>query len=344
MSVPCSLRQVFLQNTANIFQPGPRQVPNLLPVKNGEPVQPVSTNAKDEIPADDLDDFEKEPPTPTNCEPPPHVVAVEHVQVASITPSDSGSVYENGFVTKEDQDENEESNEEESEESKKDSDATSDFDSDSEAESTDPPFEALNHYVALPSVVVDDETPDANVEDNQGLVILPELQGLNESSDEPQPVQPKLAIQEDFDLSPNSETADLPGKPTLPLARALSKESVDSSKFAMTETEFSDWADNSLGGDLDAELEIDPEPVKTSAVKVVGDMASSPDSPVKPLSNGCTNLSDIEFADDSEERSLDLKGYTKLVEEVPTPDKSTNTPVSLLTRYQLDLVWSLTTS
>ncbi|XP_046461046.1 F-actin-monooxygenase MICAL3-like isoform X11 [Daphnia pulex] len=318
--------QVFLQNTANIFQPGPRQVPNVLPVeKANEPAQPVLSIPK-EMPPEDLECFEKEPPTPTNSEPPAEAIAVtiESSAVVPVTPSDSGSAQTNGNIASEVT-----SSDTESEESKEESnrDATSDFDTDSEADSSEPPYEALNQYVALPSVVVEEDEEPA-------VVILQDVQELQspESTDEapprPPPHHPKLAMQEDFDLSPSSEKIDLPEKLTT-WARSLSKESVDSSKFAMTETEFSDWADNSLGGDLDAELNIDPEPVKQTAAKEQARPSETPAAkPAVSVNNGSTNLDDIEYADDSEERVVDFKGYTNLVEETPTPEKP-DTPVAV---------------
>ena len=260
-------------------------MPNLLPIKNGE-TEPVVLDVAKEVHSEDID----EPPTPTNCQPPTDSLAVESLEVAPMTPTDSGSTKENGNGDK--NVESEESNRE----------ATSDFESDSEADSS--PFEALNQYVALPSVVVEDDEPAAQQEPD----VSPQ------SEEEPQRAQPKLAVQEDFDLSPTSEPTDSSPKPAA-VVRSRSRESVDSSKFAMTETEFSDWADNSLGGDLDAELDIDPEPLKASKNSIPSEI------PAKPLNNGAANLDDIEFADDSEERVLDFKGYAKLVEEVATPDK-----------------------
>lgn len=292
-------------------------MPNELAVKNGQDVEPVRPTAEETPPEDEL---EKEPPTPTNCQPPSGipVEGVDSLDVAQVTPSDS--VHENGLVVEE------EPSDDDSSETDAKEDATSDFDSDSEVESSDPPYQALNHYVALPSVVVEDETPVGD----PVVVVLPELQGPSETADDhPQRVQPQLAVQEDFDLSPTNEAVDVSDRRPSPLVRARSKESIDSSKFAMTETEFSDWADNSLGGDLDAELDIDPEPVKQTAVKEqMIPSLTSPDTPVKSLNNGASNLDDIEFADDSEGRIVDLKGYTKLVEEIPTPDKPTSPPVS----------------
>jgi hypothetical protein len=103
----------------------------------------------------------------------------------------------------------------------------------------------------------------------------------------------------------------------------------------MTETEFSDWADNSLGGDLDAELNIDPEPVKQTAAKEQARPSETPAAkPTVFVNNGSTNLDDIEYADDSEERVVDFKGYTNLVEETPTPEKP-DTPVVMLLFYSL---------
>ena len=74
-------------------------------------------------------------------------------------------------------------------------------------------------------------------------------------------INPKLAIQEDFDLSPLSESAigspmDYTGSAgsNWILRRTKSKESVDSAKFCLTETEFSDWTENSLAGDAHSEL------------------------------------------------------------------------------------------
>ncbi len=301
-------------------------MPNVLPVgKTNEPAQPVPSIPK-EMPPEDLDGFEKEAPTPTNSEPPAETVAaIESSEVIPVTPSDSGSAQTNGNIASEVTSSDTESGESKEE---SDPDATSDFDTDSEADSSESPYEALNQYVALPSVVVEeDEEPP--------VVILQNVQELQspESTDEapprPPPHHPKLAMQEDFDLSPSSEKIDLPEKLTT-WARSLSKESVDSSKFAMTETEFSDWADNSLGGDLDAELNIDPEPVKQTAAKEQARPSETPAAnPAVSVNNGSTNLDDIEYADDSEERVVDFKSYTNLVEETPTPEKP-NTPLVML--------------
>lgn len=305
-------------------------MPNVLPVeKTNEPAQPVLSIPK-EMPPEDLECFEKEPPTPTNSEPPAEAIAVkiESAEVVPVTPSDSGSAQTNGNIASEVT-----SSDTESEESKEESnrDATSDFDTNSEADSSEPPYEALNQYVALPSVVVEEDEEPA-------VVILQDVQELQspESTEEapPPPHHPKLAMQEDFDLSPSSEKIDLPEKLTT-WARSLSKESVDSSKFAMTETEFSDWADNSLGGDLDAELNIDPEPVKQTAAKEQARPSETPAAkPAVSVNNGSTNLDDIEYADDSEERVVDFKGYTNLVEETPTPEKP-DTPVVIILFYSL---------
>ena len=318
---------MFLQNTANIFQPGPRQVPNVLPVnKSDEPAQPVLSIQK-EMPPDDLDSFEKEPPTPTNCEPPAEAKAIiESPEFAA--PSDSGSAKTNGNIANEVTSSDSESKESEEESHQ---DATSDFETDSEADSSESPFEALNQYVALPSVVVEEDEEPAV----KPVVILREVQEVNESTDDappipPPPHHPKLAMQEDFDLSPSSEKIDLPEKLTA-WARSLSKESVDSSKFALTETEFSDWADNSLGGDLDAELNIDPEPVKQQ-MGVKENARPSEIHVAKPavtVNNGATNFDDIEYADDSEERVVDFKGYTNLIEETPSPEKP-STPIIVI--------------
>ena len=323
-------RQVFLQNTANIFQPGPRQVPNILPVKDTELAQPVLDTVKPTLP-EDLDDFDKEPPTPTNCQPPSEVVAIERPEPVPVTPSDSGTVEENLDRKVEENGQSKDADaddDDESTASKEESNVnTSDFESDPETDSSEAPVEACNQYVQLPNVVIEEDS----------IILSPDDIAHQESStdepveqqvEEPSHPQPKLAMQEDFNLSPTSEKADTPIQSAPTLARTRSRESVDSAKFAMTETEFSDWADNSLGGDLDAELELDPEPVvKQAAVKDVVQTLSPPETPVK--SNGSTNFDDIEFADDSEGRTLDLKGYKKLVEDVPTPEKPVASPVNL---------------
>jgi hypothetical protein len=99
-----------------------------------------------------LECFEKEPPTPTNSEPPAEAIAaIESAEIVAVTPSDSGSAQTNGNIASEVT-----SSDTESEESKEESnrDATSDFDTDSEADSSEPPYEALNQYVALPFLLL----------------------------------------------------------------------------------------------------------------------------------------------------------------------------------------------
>ncbi|KAI9560901.1 hypothetical protein GHT06_011855 [Daphnia sinensis] len=314
--------QVFLQNTANIFHPRPHQLPSVLPVKNDEPIQPVPSIEKEISPKDDSE----EPETPTNCEPAAEAIAVDSTEVMPVISSDSGSSQTNENIVDEVS-----SSESDSEEPKAESnnDASSGFDTDSEPDSSEAPYEALNQYVALPSVVVEeDEEPAVLVLQNEPAVPLSQ-------SDEESPVQPphpQLAMQENFDLSPSSEKADLPEKRLAVVTRTLSKESVDSSKFALSEAEFSDWADSSLRGDLDAELSMNPASAKQMAPKEPPKIKSSTETPsAKPditLDNGPSNFDDIEYADNSEEQAVDLNGYTPLVEELPTPDKP-DTPVAV---------------
>ncbi|XP_059350656.1 F-actin-monooxygenase MICAL3-like isoform X8 [Daphnia carinata] len=303
--------QVFLQNTANIFHPRPQQLPSVLPVKNDEPTQPA---IEKEISAKELDDSE-EPATPTNCE--PAAEAVDPTEVVPVISSDSGSSQTNENIA-------DEATSSDSEEPKADSDASSGFDTDSEPDTSEAPYEALNHYVALPSVVVEeDEEPAVLVLQNEPAV------PLSQSDDESpvQPPHPQLAMQENFDLSPSSEKVDLPEKLAAVLTRTRSRESVDSSKFALSETEFSDWADTSLRGDLDVELNVNPG-AKQMATKEPP-MSSTETPSAKPtLDKGTSNFDDIEYADNSEEQAVDLNGYTPLVEELPTPDKP-DTPVAV---------------
>jgi len=73
---------------------------------------------------------------------------------------------------------------------------------------------------------------------------------------------------------------------------------------------------------LDAELKIDPEPVKQTAAKEQARPSEPPASkPAVSVNNGSTNLDDIEYADVSEERVVDFQGYTNLVEETPSLEK-----------------------
>lgn len=283
-------------------------MPNVLSVKNNEPAQPVLSIEK-EISYKDLEDSE-EPPTPTNCEPAIEAIAVASSDVRPLTSSDSGSIQANiaDDIT---------SSESDSEEANTESniDATSGFDTDSEPDSSETPYEALNRYVALPSVVVEEE-------DEEPVVLtVPLAQSDEESS--AQPPHPQLAIQENFDLSPSSEKVDLPEKLSTVMTRTFSDDSVESSKLALSETEFSDWAGNSLRGDLDVELNIDPEPTKQIISKESSKIINLKEkaSANVTLNNGTSNFDDIEYADNSEEQELDLNGYTPLVEELPTPDK-----------------------
>ena len=311
------------------------------------PVEPVLNL---EIRPEEVDDFfDKEPPTPTNDHPPP----IEESPIV-IPDTASDPCPENGHSEEKDSESSDtegssgsESEEEVAEEKKIDcqkesnleNGKSSDFDSDSDT--SEPPVETLNRYVQL-TTPNDECTPTENPAAVLILQDVPEQPNETDDGipDEPpvilvQQSHPQLAVQEDFDLSPHSETRDsiLNGRDPLStgMARARSKESVDSLKFAMTETEFSDWADNSLAGDLDGELDLDPEPaVKEERLPPLPAESPSIDVPSKPLVNGTSNFDDIEFADDSEGNLPvvpDFKGYTPLVEEVATPDKPTHSPV-----------------
>ena len=116
-------------------------------------------------------------------------------------------------------------------------------------------------------------------------------------------INPQLAIQEDFDLSAGSESGrevmDALSDDCSGLRRIKSRESVDSGKFCLTETEFSDWADNSLGGDIEIELDIHPASKKdiTTQGSFGDNIEVGKDFPV---------LDDIEFADGGEDRVPDV--------------------------------------
>lgn len=224
--------------------------------------------------------IEEEPPTPTNKDSSSELV----------TPVADNAIQSNGKAA------SVESSQESSDDEEVDTEESS---ADSSSEEEIPP-------VQLPTVIVEEEvsTPAP-------------LESVREESEEREITQPKLALQEDFDLSPSNETTDaslmaelasLPPPPPIP--RSQSRESIDSSKLALTETEFSDWADNSLGGDLNSELDSDP-------VHRLKDNPFEATTPIK--SNGAhPDFDDIGFADESE--APDSKGYTKLVEELPSPD------------------------
>ncbi len=226
--------------------------------------------------------IEEEPPTPTNKDSSSELV----------TPVADNAIQSNGKTA------SVESSQESSDDEEADTEESS---ADSSSEEEIPP-------VQLPTVIVEEEIE---------VPTPAPLESVREESEEREITQPKLALQEDFDLSPSNETADaslmaelasLPPPPPIP--RSQSRESIDSSKLALTETEFSDWADNSLGGDLNSELDSDP-------VQRLKDNPFQTTTPTK--SNGAHHdFDDIGFADESE--APDSKGYTKLVEELPSPD------------------------
>ena len=240
----------------------------------------------------------KELPTPTNA-------------LASLPqePANPEVKKENGSLAAESDSESEAEEEDDSDEESSGGTSSEVVSSDEEEEDERPPVPPL------PSVIV---VPDEEIEESPALAsVQKEMLQQKQSS----PVfQPKLALQEDFDLSPSSEAShcqvqpERPEQPSTNLARAPSKESVDSSKFAMTETEFSDWtgADNSLEGELDMDsLEggvLEPSKQDRTQDRVAPDVAG-----------GAHLHEDIGFADESEAPPLSLKGYTKLVEEVPSP-------------------------
>lgn len=257
-------------------------------------------------------DLRKEPPTPTNVPQEPLTPVAEGKENGSLALDPPPPPPETEPTSDDDQpdEEEEESSEDESEAS---GDTSSDEISESEAEVEDRP------PVPLPNVVVQQEEEP---EEPSPAALASALKEVEEPQQPSSPaVQPKLAVQEDFDLSPSSEVVhDIVPEKSSNLHRAPSKESVDSAKFALTETEFSDWgADNSLGGDLDGELDLDSLEVGSELPK-----ATAAEHPVAS-SNGnysgpVANLEDIGFADESEAPALNLKGYTQLVEEVPSPD------------------------
>lgn len=229
-------------------------MPNLLPI------------GKEEIKEDDGivegSTPDEEPPTPTNVQPPLPVEAADEVEGEREGSDDEGS-------------------------STDDQDATSDL----ETGSSSVPYEALNEMIVLPDVDIEDQ------EETAGVAVIDLGEAPGETADFDETPKPQLAVQEDFDLSPCSEaTGNGPvaaAAASAPLVRSRSRDSVDSGKLGLTETELSDWADNSLA----AELDVDSEPVKLAKPP-----PELPKSKPPPLSNGPqTQLDDIEFADDGEE-------------------------------------------
>lgn len=285
------IKQVFLQNTGNIYQQqAQRSVPNLLPIGKEEVKE--ESEPKDVTP-------DEEPPTPTNVQP-PEIEAVHQVQ-----------------EEKESKSSDEEEDEDDEDSSTDDQNAEEE---ESETESSNVPFEAQNEIVELPSVAVVEE-----VKEQEAVPVIDLGEAPGESADFDEPPKPQLAVQEDFDLSPCSEQVDNPPV-TGQVPRSKSRESVDSGKLGLTETELSDWADSSLAGELD----LDTEPVKLAKET----RPELPKSNPPALSNGpstqstqSAQLDDIEFADDGDELS-EVKDKPEKDEEAPVPVKTLDkTPV-----------------
>ena len=147
-------------------------------------------------------------------------------------------------------------------------------------------------------------------------------------------VTPQLAVQEDFDLSPLSESShdrpcsskqfdpDLePAASNYPstIHRSKSKESIDSVKCCLTETEFSDWTENSLAGDVLNELDASyrhPAPLESSKKSRLPQLkmpssghpqkkTESKPEPLKPFVH-IPIVDDFKFADDGADQAPEL--------------------------------------
>lgn len=126
-------------------------------------------------------------------------------------------------------------------------------------------------------------------------------------------INPLLAVQEDFDLSPLGESVigsppECGGSNWI-LRRTKSRESVDSAKFCLTETEFSDWTENSLAGDAHSELgvldalDVDYSEASKLPLKhpASGSYLSEKKKPVVELAPVVVDIpifDDLKFADD----------------------------------------------
>jgi len=198
-------------------------------------------------------------------------------------------------------------------------DTTTDLSSDSDDDSDAPPLETCNQFVTLPESPISEQAGW-----NSGKVLSVVTEEAFEF--EAVAVRPKLAVQEDFDLSPVSDSNDLIDEimPTSAVAigitRSKSRESIDSSKYGLTDHEFSDWAENSLGGDLDGGV---VKPFKSTVPE-----HSTPEMACAIQKNSSA-LDDIEYADRSEDFPPEKLGYSPLIEE-GTPEKKLNLTVIAL--------------
>ena len=196
---------------------------------------------------------------------------------------------------------------------------TTDVSSDSDDDSDAPPVETYNQFVTVPESTIPEQTGW-----NSGKVLSVVTEETFEF--DAVAVRPKLAVQEDFDLSPVSDSNDLIDEvmPTSAVAigitRSKSRESIDSSKYGLTDHDFSDWAENSLGGDFDGGV---VKPFKSAVLE-----HSTPEMACAIQKNSSV-LDDIEYADRSEDVPPEKLGYSPLIEE-STPEKKLNLTVMAL--------------
>ena len=365
------LFQVFLQNTANIFQSGPRIT---LPLSNHLSLREMDNDKNVASSSDDLsskqtdDSLEQETVTPTNQRSQASSTATEEDADVPSTPKVSDAVTNGTAACIESLEAPSWSrlNSKELHEESLDGDSAAassssiseDSEEDENGSSCGSPVEARNHYVALPSVVVVEEeyvnevvsvpneainsfvnlsdVATANGDAKEGdSVANPQQEETIETKQStvsalelPIAVQPQLATQEDFDLSPSSEMH--PKQPTVSvsatsddkqpsptaMARTRSCQSVESATITDTDCLSSDWA-------AADELNLDsPEQSGKPALPTTEPPLSDDEQLVVSLPKSGSSAprgdDDFDFADESEALSLaapNLRGYSKLVDE-----------------------------
>ena len=359
---------MFLQNTANIFQPVPRvTVPSNLPLREVGGKVPIESSMKKE----DNDHDINEPPTPTNHRSETSTTTEDASEKVDVAPN---GVDVNSEVSIEAPSWTRLNSRELREESLDGDSTPSDSDSEEDGSSESPIVEAVNPYVALPSVVVQDEDESSKVDIPRSdsslseavncYVNLPTVSGNGDkessndsNSDEVQevaiekkpptptlsiPVQPQLATQEDFDLSPSSE---MHKEPPVSVTSATSSEKPASStveiprtpscQSTITDSELSDWtAADELNVDSPEDLEQNGKPALPTTEPPLSDdeQLVSKSGPRRQLSKKHLD-DDFDFADESEAPSVgpNCGGYSKLEdEEEQSKQKSTNQSVGFI--------------
>lgn len=325
-------------------------VPNNLPLREIGGKVPIESSVKqeDDLPGHDI----SEVPTPTN-----------HRSETSTTTEDASkklaNFLTNGVDVKSVSTEAPSwtrPNSRELREESLDGDSTSsDSDSEEDGSSESPIVEAINPYVALPSVVVQDEDesdkviiPQSDSSPSEAVNCYVNLPTISTNDDKakdsncdqvqkvaiekkltptlPIPVQPQLATQEDFDLSPSSEMhKDMPvsvastTNSEKPLSSTVEIPRTPSCQSTITDSELSDWtAADELNLDSPEDLEQKgkpalptTEPPLSDDEQLVSKSDARPQLPKKHLDD------DFGFADESEAPSVgpNHSDYSKLKDE-----------------------------